>query len=70
MYSRNGKSQLEKYPDIEEKAVAELNGEVGLQDCILDGEIICVDSRGEATPIQVLLNRKGKSRVDMDQQYT
>ena len=40
-----------------------------MESCILDGEIICVDSQEKVTPIQVLLNRKGKSRANMNAEH-
>lgn len=70
LMSRSSREQFETYPDLYPLVAAQLDSTPGLQDAVLDAEIVAVErSTGRVLPVQVLINRKGRSRESLDGDY-
>lgn len=62
MYTRSGEQQNEKYRKLHE-GVKEYLGRTGVEDCVLDGEIIALDVSGRICPFQEVGKKSSKSKV-------
>ena len=60
LFSRRLENITHQFPDV----VAEIKKNVKAKDCVIEGEVMAVDKKGNLLPFQVLMQRRRKYKVE------